>query len=460
MVKAGKWFRGLLGLKKAECPANPNQNPSAKPPKRRWSFVKSNREKEGGLDKSQRGASTARLDAAVVQLTSSGRSGGSGAAWCGPTVNSTACINRNAGGYGIREELAAVKIQSHFRAYLSRRALRALKALVRLQALVKGYLVRKHTADMLRGLQALVRAQSRARSGLPKISESPHSSTKSVQFQHPGPPTPEKFEQVIHMRSVQNDDIMLKRNLSKRRVIGDQEKVCSNRMDYRMDAWSWEHQGSSRSGPIDDGKSDKILEIDTGKPVFLPKHRNLFHSSHLSLNSDQYSYSLTTSKDSTAHQIVHSPSYCEAQSLSPQNFGQQINESCFCTADNSPQFYSASSKGGSSRVGPFTPSKSDSRSCLSGYSDHPNYMSYTESAKAKMRSLSAPKQRPQYERSSSTKRYSIHGYGELRTNSQRGSTLQANFTSKAYPGSGRLDSFGMPVIRDQVGFSGGLCHRY
>lgn len=67
----------------------------------------------------------------------------------------------------------------------SRRALRALKALVRLQALVKGYLVRKHTADMLRGLQALVRAQSRARSGLPKISESPHSSTKSVQFQHP-----------------------------------------------------------------------------------------------------------------------------------------------------------------------------------------------------------------------------------------------------------------------------------
>ncbi|XP_031098685.1 protein IQ-DOMAIN 14-like [Ipomoea triloba] len=491
MVKAGKWFRGLLGLKKPECAANPNQNPSAKPPKRRWSFVKSNREKDGGLDKSQRGASTARLDAAVdpskhavavaaatakvaeaaiaaaqaaaavVQLTSSGRSGGSGAAaWCGSTVNSTACINRNAGGYGIREELAAVKIQSHFRAYLSRRALRALKALVRLQALVKGYLVRKHTADMLRGLQALVRAQSRARSGLPKISESPHSSTKSVQFQHPGPPTPEKFEQVIHMRSVQNDDIMLKRNLSKRRVIGDQEKVCSNRMDYRMDAWSWEHQGSSRSGPIDDGKSDKILEIDTGKPVFLPKHRNLFHSSHLSLNSDQYSYSLTTSKDSTAHQIVHSPSYCEAQSLSPQNVGQQINESCFCTADNSPQFYSASSKGGSSRVGPFTPSKSDSRSCLSGYSDHPNYMSYTESAKAKMRSLSAPKQRPQYERSSSTKRYSIHGYGELRTNSQRGSTLQANFTSKAYPGSGRLDSFGMPVIRDQVGFSGGLCHRY
>lgn len=149
MVKAGKWFRGLLGLKKPECAANPNQNPSAKPPKRRWSFVKSNREKEGGLDKSQRGASTARLDAAVdpskhavavaaatakvaeaaiaaaqaaaavVQLTSSGRSGGSGAAaWCGSTVNSTACINRNAGGYGIREELAAVKIQSHFRAYL------------------------------------------------------------------------------------------------------------------------------------------------------------------------------------------------------------------------------------------------------------------------------------------------------------------------------------------------------
>nr|GEY13725.1 protein IQ-DOMAIN 14-like [Tanacetum cinerariifolium] len=39
----------------------------------------------------------------------------------------------------------------------------------------------------------------------------------------------------------------------------------------------------------------------------------------------------------------------------------------------------------------FTVAKSDSsRSCLSGYSDHPNYMSHTQSSRAKVRSLSAP----------------------------------------------------------------------
>lgn len=152
MVKAGKWFRGLLGLKKPETsPANPNPNP--KPPKRRWSFVKSSRDKDrrcGGVSSApprfddagdavdpskhavavaaatakvaEAAIAAAQAAAAVVQLTNSGRATCKvpvpAGAWCGSSVNSTACINRNGSGYGIREELAAVKIQSHFRAYL------------------------------------------------------------------------------------------------------------------------------------------------------------------------------------------------------------------------------------------------------------------------------------------------------------------------------------------------------
>ncbi|KAG2328304.1 hypothetical protein Bca52824_011032 [Brassica carinata] len=82
-----------------------------------------------------------------------------------------------------REELwATVSIQNVFRGSLvnfhifktvylkfcfnglARKALRALKGIVKLQALVRGYLVRKRTAEMLHSIQALIRVQTAVRS--------------------------------------------------------------------------------------------------------------------------------------------------------------------------------------------------------------------------------------------------------------------------------------------------------
>uniref|UniRef100_A0ACD5X253 Uncharacterized protein n=1 Tax=Avena sativa TaxID=4498 RepID=A0ACD5X253_AVESA len=62
------------------------------------------------------------------------------------------------------ELYAAVAIQSAYRGYLARRALRALKGLVRLQALIRGQAVRRQTAATLRGLESLVKIQARQRS--------------------------------------------------------------------------------------------------------------------------------------------------------------------------------------------------------------------------------------------------------------------------------------------------------
>jgi hypothetical protein len=47
--------------------------------------------------------------------------------------------------------------------FQAKKALRALKALVKLQALVRGYLVRRQTAATFHSMQALVRAQAAVR---------------------------------------------------------------------------------------------------------------------------------------------------------------------------------------------------------------------------------------------------------------------------------------------------------
>ena len=161
--------------------------------------------------------------------------------------------------------------------------------------------------------------------------------------------------------------------------------------------------------------------------------------------SDLYSKSLNSTKESTSLQSAQSPC-CEVQShsYSSQKVNNEVEESPFCTADNSPQYLSASSKDDGFKRSPFTPTRSDgSRSYIRGYPDYPSYMACTESSKAKARSLSAPKQRPQSERSGSSDRYSLNGFDMSRLATQR--AMQASFTNKAYPGSGRLDKLGMPV---------------
>lgn len=292
-------------------------------------------------------------------------------------------------GYGVRYESAAVKIQSCFRAYLARRALRALKALVKLQAVVRGHILRKQTADMMRRLQALMRAQARARARALSTKSSSH-------FHHHGPPTPEKFEHFPHAKHDHRS--IHKRNSSKsyaRGLIGQEKTFFDGSTDHEY---------------------DKIVEVDTGESHVITKGRKHFQSDP-NQTSFGYSHSLTTSRGSTVQPTSSSPcASCEVNSID-----------CSIKVDLS------------------TPVKSEcSRSCLSGYSDHPNYMANTESSRAKVRSLSAPRLRTQFEISNATKRDSGSKYGS--GGMQWVPTIRDSFARKAYPGSGRLDRLGMPVL--------------
>ncbi|VAH63523.1 unnamed protein product [Triticum turgidum subsp. durum] len=144
MGRAMRWLKRLLtGRKEAhgggkEIHAATDWHDAAvKESTKRWSFVK---QRKSGVDAGKRPSEPL---AAALEVKPCRCAGGEQA--------------------GAREEKAAVVIQKAFRGYLARKALRALRSLVKLQALVRGYLVRKQAATTLHRLQALMRLQADSR---------------------------------------------------------------------------------------------------------------------------------------------------------------------------------------------------------------------------------------------------------------------------------------------------------
>ncbi|KAF5737554.1 hypothetical protein HS088_TW13G00439 [Tripterygium wilfordii] len=70
-----------------------------------------------------------------------------------------------------REEVACIKIQTAFRGYLARRAIRALRGLFRLKSLMEGPAVKRQAITSLRCMQTLARVQSQIRSRRIRMSE-------------------------------------------------------------------------------------------------------------------------------------------------------------------------------------------------------------------------------------------------------------------------------------------------
>ncbi|XWS48643.1 hypothetical protein CRYUN_Cryun13aG0093700 [Craigia yunnanensis] len=318
----------------------------------------------------------------------------------------------------VREHFAAIVIQTAFKGYLARRALRALKGLVKLQALVRGHNVRKRTNITLRCMEAMVRVQARVRDQRKRISaqegstDSVFSDPNSLRSSHlvdrnsisrdkcsdvddwihwdEHPKTLEEIQAILQ----KTKEATLKREKALAHAFSHQiwrtdrgtvesEEELDGKTRW-VDRWTtrkqWESAGRISCDQID---PIKTVEIDTSRP---------------------YSYSAPDSQKSNRqyHYQQQRPSFFVASPLHKANNTLPIRSITPSPSKAKPlQMYSASPrylKEEKSHPSPHTPNSGSYNHRMSGNSGAaaamPNYMAATASAKARFRSQSAPKQRP------------------------------------------------------------------
>ncbi|OMO66509.1 IQ motif, EF-hand binding site [Corchorus olitorius] len=373
MGKATRWLKGLLGMKKDKNNSSMDQhsNSSAvfddKKEKKRWSFAKSGKD-VNAINNNNPPLSFARnipaTDAAwlrsyisesekeqnkhaiaVAAATAAAADAAVAAAQAAVAVVRLTSNGRGTLFVGGREKWAAVKIQTVFRGYLARKAHRALKGLVRLQALVRGYLVRKRAAATLHSMQALIRAQTAVRSQRIR-----RSFNKENRFYPENRPR-KSIERFDEPRS----------------------EIHSKRLSASIEMNAYDHD------------SPKIVEIDTFKTRSRSRR---FNNVGLSEYEDDFPYMISSPLPCP---IPARASIPNCQNLNDYDWCFTGDECRFSTAHSTPRFANISRSNA-----PTTPAKSV---CGDGYfrpySNFPNYMANTQSFNAKLRSHSAPKQRPE-----------------------------------------------------------------
>ncbi|XP_054785104.1 protein IQ-domain 26-like [Prosopis cineraria] len=353
MGKASRWLKGLLGMKKDKDRIDISGSlvPDKKE-KKRWSFAKSGKDSNSGTSQprfqppdstwfasymSETEKEQNKHAIAVAAATAAAADAAVAAAQAAVAVVRLTSQGRGTLFSESREKWAAVKIQTVFRGYLARKALRALKGLVKIQALVRGYLVRKRAAATLHSMQALIRAQTSVRSKRAR-------------------------------RSISRDN----RNQSEFRARRSMDRFDETRSEIHSKRLSTSYEQSFNGYD----ESPKIVEIDT--------YRTQSRSRRMPATT-----TLSECEEETPYQTTPFP---DSKHLQDFEWCFTGDECRFSTAQSTPRFASCMR----AHNAPPTPAKSFCGDTLCRpYYNFPNYMANTQSFKAKLRSHSAPKQRPE-----------------------------------------------------------------
>lgn len=243
---------------------------------------------------------------------------------------------------------AATKIQAAYRSYLARRALWALRGLVKLQALARGYLVRKQMNTVLRSIHALMAIQVRAR--------------------------------IHRIQMVEEPPVMVGRRKSYAEPSTSVRQLGKEISENTADRNSFATGGGLRS------RSGRVYHVPAERVDYGSR---MFSSGRLSLS--QREYLLKTSPSTLSITDSSSTTYDGLEEFSLK-MARRNSRRYTASPENKHPFVIPSSQ-----YQDYTPSNSTLV---------PNYMTNTTSSKAKTRSHSEPRQRPKLGTKQKSKRSS------------------------------------------------------